>query len=323
MPITITKTGSAISSSFVYGPEHQRTRQSRGDMSVETYAGAQEVETTAAGKTIRTYWPYGVGVEIDRPGKTTELNWMHRDRLGSIVLITGQTGAVVEKMAYDAWGKRRALDGTNSTPDTVDGKTDNKGFTGHEMLDQLDLVHMNGRVYDPSLARFLSADPYLNDPTNGQGYNRYSYVLNNPTNFTDPTGFTSVVVPGSLRKGWKMNQTINNVIEWSAGKQAALERQAVKSAARLGGVAVRVLPVARAAAIKGLPRLIASQALDGTGIGLAVGAAGAAWFAWDIVKAVEAASNDEDSATVVDDSASRCLWGRPRLGIHYRCLCNC
>lgn len=93
-------------------------------------------------------------------------------------------------MAYDAWGKRRAMDGSNATPDTVDGVTDNRGFTGHEMLDQLDLVHMNGRVYDPQTARFLSADPILQDPLNGQSYNRYSYVLNNPTNFTDPTGFT-------------------------------------------------------------------------------------------------------------------------------------
>ena len=59
------------------------------------------------------------------------------------------------------------------------------------MLDQLDLVHMNGRVYDPLVGRFLSADPLLQDPQNGQSYNRYSYVMNNPTNMTDPTGFAS------------------------------------------------------------------------------------------------------------------------------------
>ena len=50
-------------------------------------------------------------------------------------------------------------------------------------------VHMNGRVYDPYTAKFLSADPHVTDPTNGQNYNRYSYVVNNPTNLTDPTGF--------------------------------------------------------------------------------------------------------------------------------------
>jgi len=57
------------------------------------------------------------------------------------------------------------------------------------MLDQLDLVHMNGRIYDPLMARFLSADPMIQDPAHSQSYNRYTYVWNNPTNLTDPTGF--------------------------------------------------------------------------------------------------------------------------------------
>src|SRR5436189_3443741 len=50
---------------------------------------------------------------------------------------------------------------------------------------------MNGRVFDPFTARFMSGDPFVQDPVNGQSYNRYSYVLNNPTNLTDPTGFAS------------------------------------------------------------------------------------------------------------------------------------
>ncbi len=57
------------------------------------------------------------------------------------------------------------------------------------MLDHLDLVHMNGRIYDPLVARFMSADPIVTDPLNGQNYNRYSYVSNNPMGATDPTGF--------------------------------------------------------------------------------------------------------------------------------------
>jgi len=49
------------------------------------------------------------------------------------------------------------------------------------MLDPLELVHLNGRVYDPLVGKFLSGDPYVKDTFNGQNYNRYSYVLNNPT----------------------------------------------------------------------------------------------------------------------------------------------
>ena len=100
-------------------------------------------------------------------------------------------------MDYDAWGKRRTLNGA-STPDSLDGTADDKGYTGHEMLDALDLVHMNGRVYDPRIARFLSADPIVQSPEQGQSYNRYSYVWNSPTNFTDPSGF--VLVPHDTGK---------------------------------------------------------------------------------------------------------------------------
>ena len=44
---------------------------------------------------------------------------------------------------------------------------------------------MNGRVYDPEIGRFLSADPFIQDATNSQALNAYSYVLNNPLSFTD------------------------------------------------------------------------------------------------------------------------------------------
>jgi RHS repeat-associated protein len=199
MPLSMAK--GSVSSTFTYGPEHQRTKQVRGDGTVITYAGAQEVETTSGGaRTVKTYWPMGLGVEIDRPATgsppvapATQLSWWHKDRLGSVIAITSDTGIFRERLAFDAWGKRRtltgSLSGTTPTPDTIDGVIDNRGYTGHEMLDQLDLVHMNGRIYDPLTARFMSADPILQDPMNAQSYNRYSYVLNNPTNLTDPTGF--------------------------------------------------------------------------------------------------------------------------------------
>jgi len=50
-------------------------------------------------------------------------------------------------------------------------------------------MHMNGRIYDPLLGRFLSADPFVQQPWNLQNYNRYSYVLNSPLSNTDSTGY--------------------------------------------------------------------------------------------------------------------------------------
>jgi RHS repeat-associated protein len=218
MPAILSKAvnGGVTSATFTYGPEHQRVKQVRGDgvtTITVTYAGAQEIETNTSAnpqtRTIKTYWPGGLGVEIDRAvpinaspnNALSELNWTHTDRLGSPMAMSAADGTLRERMAYDTWGKRRTLDGANldntpqgstPTPDSIDGQTDNRGFTGHEMLDALDLVHMNGRIYDPLIGRFVSADPILQDPMNGQSYNRYSYVMNNPTNLTDPTGFVAV-----------------------------------------------------------------------------------------------------------------------------------
>jgi RHS repeat-associated protein len=64
------------------------------------------------------------------------------------------------------------------------------GFTGHEHLDIFMLVNMNGRIYDPSIGRFLSPDPVLQFPNFTQGLNPYTYCLNNPLSFVDPSGYS-------------------------------------------------------------------------------------------------------------------------------------
>ncbi len=98
--------------------------------------------------------------------------------------------------SYDAWGQRRDptdwLGGVGGQSTYTYGGSNDitpRGYTGHEMLDNLSLVHMNGRIYDPKLGRFLS-DPIIQAPGNLQNYNRYSYVLNNPLRYTDPSGYS-------------------------------------------------------------------------------------------------------------------------------------
>ncbi|MDM3872684.1 RHS repeat-associated core domain-containing protein, partial [Porticoccus sp. W117] len=75
---------------------------------------------------------------------------------------------------------------------TFDSSITTRGFTGHEMLDEVGVIHMNGRIYDAKIARFLQADPFIQDPTYSQSLNRYSYTFNNPLNATDPSGFISL-----------------------------------------------------------------------------------------------------------------------------------
>ncbi|MEO9964137.1 MAG: RHS repeat-associated core domain-containing protein, partial [Reichenbachiella sp.] len=66
-----------------------------------------------------------------------------------------------------------------------------RGFTDHEHLDEVEIIHMNGRVYDYNLGRFMSVDPFIQAPANSQSLNPYSYIMNNPLAGIDPTGYCS------------------------------------------------------------------------------------------------------------------------------------
>lgn len=67
-----------------------------------------------------------------------------------------------------------------------------RGFTTAEHLDEFGLINMNGRMYDPAVGRFISADPSVPYPDDMQSYNRYAYVRNNPTGFVDPSGYADI-----------------------------------------------------------------------------------------------------------------------------------
>ena len=105
--------------------------------------------------------------------------------------VTDINGVVRERMAYDPCGKRRMVNGNTDVIDSIAGVQTDRGFTMHEHLDEIGLINMNARMYDPYTGRFLSADPFIQYPDNLQSYNRYSYVLNNPLAFSDPSGYFS------------------------------------------------------------------------------------------------------------------------------------
>jgi RHS repeat-associated protein len=114
--------------------------------------------------------------------------YFQTDNLGSIAVITDESGNVVERDSYDAWGKRRFPTGADDPSGSLTSQT-TRGYTGQEELADVGLVHLNGRVYDPLIGRMMSADPFVPDPMNGQAWNRYSYVINNPLALTDTNGY--------------------------------------------------------------------------------------------------------------------------------------
>jgi RHS repeat-associated protein len=193
-PATITQ--GALTLNFADDVDHQRYKQTvmqGANVTTTRYLDAFGVHVelvTGATTQWNDYLMVGgsmVGVRFLQ-GTTVTLRYFHQDRLGSIAALTDASGNVVERDAYDAWGKRRFVNGTDDPTGSITSQTI-QGFTGQEMLASVGLVHLNGRVYDPTIGRMTSADPMVPDPLNGQTWNRYSYVGNNPVAFTDPTGY--------------------------------------------------------------------------------------------------------------------------------------
>ena len=105
----------------------------------------------------------------------------------SIVAITNQSGQVVEKRLFDAWGLIVKVQDIVGNVLTGLVALD-RGYTSHEHLLGVNIINMNGRIYDHHLHKFLQPDNNIQDFYNTQNYNRYGYVMNNPTKYTDESG---------------------------------------------------------------------------------------------------------------------------------------
>ena len=144
-------------------------------------------------------------------GEASKLYYLHRDYLGSIVMLTDENGNIAERRHFDPWGQVvKVEDGSGKV---LQGLTLlDRGFTGHEHLQTVGLIHMNGRLYDPALHRFLQPDNFVQDPFNTQNFNRYGYCLNNPLLYTDPTGEWFVIDDAiAMLVGGVVNLTINAI----------------------------------------------------------------------------------------------------------------
>ncbi len=122
--------------------------------------------------------------------------YWHKDHQGSLLATTDHAGAVTARYAYDPYGKRRIASGNYDKDGTLvydwnrtSSGTD-RGYTGHEHLDDIGVVHMNGRTFDPKLGVFMQPDPLIQDPMNTQNYNRYGYCFGDPMTCSDPTGYS-------------------------------------------------------------------------------------------------------------------------------------
>lgn len=193
-----TVSGSTYQSQFSYGPDHQRWRQiatySNGTETTH-YVGGLLEKVNAGGVTMWRHYvptPSGLTIIVSRNSDLSYLTThVLSDHLGSSDALLGENGALLNRLSFDSFGARRGSNWTSSTPPDwgAIADTTRRGFTFHEMLDNINFVHMNGRVYDPGVGKFLSVDPIIGDLTDSQFVNPFAYVGNRPLRSTDPTGY--------------------------------------------------------------------------------------------------------------------------------------
>jgi RHS repeat-associated protein len=214
----------ANSSQFFYGASRDRYKEVTVATSGGSLPAGTETTLFVGGIFERVTKPSGVleykhyiiggtgpvAVRTLRSNGVNDTRYLHKDHLGGIDTITDESGSISLKLSFDAFGKRRSPTTWGGTPSSGDwtsiAAVTHRGFTSHEQLDNVGLIHMNGRVYDPTIGRFLSADPVVQAPFMSQSLNRYSYVMNNPLSFVDPTGYDgeptdTVTVTGSNSGG--------------------------------------------------------------------------------------------------------------------------
>lgn len=208
-PNSITENG--YQATFSYNANNQRVKMqiNKGENNYLTryYLGnIYEIDDKVGGTKEKLYLGgnyYDAYAVYVKQNGSWQLNYICRDYLGSITHITNDAGALLVEYSYDAWGRLRnpvnqSIYALGAEPELLLGR----GYTGHEHLAIFGLVNMNARLYDPTLGRFLSPDPYVQLPDNLQGFNRYTYGMNNPLCYVDENGefwwFVAAAVVGGI-----------------------------------------------------------------------------------------------------------------------------
>lgn len=117
------------------------------------------------------------------------VRYFHRDRVGSVVAVSAETGELVERRRYDAWGARREI--SQAGVITAPYIPIDQSFAGHTAMRDFGLIYAGGRLYDPSIGLFTAPDPVATLGSAFHEYNAYGYGAFNPLSAVDPYGLIS------------------------------------------------------------------------------------------------------------------------------------
>jgi len=165
---------------FTYDGNGQRVKKYNYSTGQSVIYFGELYETRSGAGTLHLFAGNQRVASVLSDGRT---QFYHPNHLGSASVITDQNGNRKERMEYFPFGTyREAIDYDSNFPDVF------YTFTGQEDDDDLGLYNYNARLYDPVLGRFISPDRLIPDPSDPQSLNRYTYCLNNPLIYTDPSG---------------------------------------------------------------------------------------------------------------------------------------
>ncbi|WP_420933670.1 toxin TcdB middle/N-terminal domain-containing protein [Alteromonas sp. A081] len=260
----------------LYFKKEKRVEEGKTNEYQTIYLGNYEEVKKTGGSGSLTEHKYYVAGDIvisHRSNGTKEYSYLHKDHQGSITTVTNVNGTVVQQAFFDPFGKRTQIHQASVFANASYMQPTDRGYTGHKMMDGLGIIHMNGRIYDPTLGRFLQADPHIQAPSNSQSYNRYSYVLNNPLSYTDPSGYF-------FSKLWKGIKKFASVIivavasYYCAGTCTAAMWAAIGGAAGATGAALNGGNILTGALVGAFTGGIGAAAGQGLGAFFANGIAG-------------------------------------------------
>lgn len=200
----IEDTGQDLRMDFSYGPDQQRwlTSLYKSGNVIRTTLYVGDYEKIIENGVTREFYYLGDNVIVVRQDGNVKPYLAFTDNLGSILSVMDENGSKVFDATYDAWGRQTV---------TLNSIGLQRGYTGHEMLNEFGIINMNGRLYDPILGRFLSLDNFVQMPDNSQNFNRYSYCLNNPLKYTDPSGEVVWFIPAAIIVGGGILNIVVNI----------------------------------------------------------------------------------------------------------------
>lgn len=138
-----------------------------------------------------------VPTELEAPEPSLRVRYYHQDHLGSSAVMTDASGALVEETAFYPFGVERYMYRLREIEEQYK-------FTEKERDQESGLNYFEARYLAGPLARFISVDPKYVSPdsltstdlaeflANPQALNLYSYALNNPLAYTDPSGLDAI-----------------------------------------------------------------------------------------------------------------------------------